>query len=94
MASAKKIHLKLSQPQHTDAGNLLGRMYYGHFIDSTTTREERSGYPHNGGEHTLYMDMTADDFEAWAQLIEYQFPKHPGTPVFCGQIREKIRPFQ
>lgn len=80
---------KASQTQHTPAGNLLGKMYYGGFIDAVLQHEESTGYPHNGGEHTLTLNLSVDGFNAFLALVEETYPRHPGTPEFIVSVRER-----
>lgn len=56
---SEKVRLNLSQREHTDAGALLRQMYYNKtaLLDSLS-RNECSGFPNNGGEHTLSLNMT------------------------------------
>lgn len=84
------IHIKASQRQHTPAGDLLGRLYYGGFLSAVLAREDYSGYPHNGGEHTLYLDMPPADIEAFLELVQERFPAHEGTQPFVASVREKV----
>lgn len=66
----------LSQPQHTEAGRLLSRFYYG--SDGCLLREmaTTSGFPHNGGEHTLNVKATPAELVAWLELLKMTFPGH------------------
>lgn len=52
---------------------LLFRMWYSGFIEAITTREERCGYPHNGGAHTLELHMTPDDVKAFVEAAFERF---------------------
>lgn len=68
------IRLNLSQPQHTDAGYFLGWLYYS-APESWLgiSKNNRSGYPHNGGMHTLYIHAQLSDVEcflAWLKELE------------------------
>lgn len=58
-----------SLPQHTPGGYLLYNMYYGTFLDRVLKREERTGYPHNGGEHTLNLHLSWDDLQAFLDVV-------------------------
>lgn len=84
-----KLNLKCSQPQHTEAGRLLGRMYYGHFLEKSLARDEYSGYPHNGGEHSLYLHLnSAEDYEAFLGLVKDHFGTHPGVSEFVQSVQD------
>jgi hypothetical protein len=76
--------IDLSQPEHTPAGSLLYRMWYGSFIEKTLLREERYGYPHNGGQHTLSVKLTKPDFDAFVALVAQTFSEHNGTLEFVN----------
>ncbi|MGF6440221.1 hypothetical protein [Paraburkholderia youngii] len=80
------ISVNASQKQHTPAGRLLGRMYRGSFIDSTVSRDEFSGYDHNGGEHTFRLHMKPADIAAFLELVEETFASHDGMPGFVASV--------
>lgn len=84
------LRIKASQPQHTNAGDLLGRMYYSGFIDKALVHGESSGYPHNGGEHSLTLWMQRPDVEAFVDLVEQAYDGHPGLKDFTQKIREQL----
>lgn len=69
---AKQIkYLKLSQPQHTPAGDALRAIYYRTRLCDLFDHDHRSGYPHNGGEHSLVLfQVDADDVAAWLDLVD------------------------
>jgi hypothetical protein len=62
-----------SQPLHTPAGRVVGRMYYGNFLDSVLRQEEYSGFPNNGPEHTLFLKLSFADFRAFIALVRESF---------------------
>ncbi len=90
-SSFRRVHLDLSQPQHTDAGNLLHKMYYcrPRLLDSLS-RDERSGYPHNGGMHTLSLHMSVDDLLAFRALVQQDFATHEGLAAFLADFDSKF----
>lgn len=81
--------LDVSQPQDTQAGSLLGRMWYGNFIQNLLRDGEYSGYPHNGGQHTLRLNLNLWDMAAFLKLVEEIFPKHPGTGEFVSEVKRR-----
>jgi hypothetical protein len=85
-----RIYVKASQPQHTPAGRLLGKMYYGGFLDKVLTREESHGYPHNGGEHSLSLHMPAPDVFSFLDVVGETFPNHDGTAEFIASVKARI----
>lgn len=88
---SRKVYLDLSQPQHTDAGHLLHQMYYSRprLLDSLS-RDERTGYPHNGGMHTLSLHMTAEDLLAFRALVQQDFSTHRGLAEFLADFDSKF----
>ncbi len=83
----KLMSIKASQPQHTDAGNLVGKLYYRGTLDKLLTRTEYSGYPHNGGEHTLHLRLSAVDLDAFLDAVGETYAGHPGVPGFIQSCR-------
>lgn len=77
-----KIRVDVSQPEHTAAGLLLCKMYYGTVLDDLLAKHEFSGFPHNGGEHTLRLHLSAEDFDAFLGTIAERYPHHPGLVSF------------
>jgi hypothetical protein len=69
--------LDLSMAQDKAAGKFLGHIYYGNkgLIELFKMVDERSGFPHNGGSHTLRLyNVTVDDIVSFLKLItETQF---------------------
>ena len=84
------FHVTASQPQHTPAGALLGRMYYGRFLDDVLEREQRSGYPRNGGEHTLSLKLSLADLKAFLDLVLESFNQHEGAMPFVMSVKERF----
>lgn len=82
-------HFNASQPQHTPAGKLLGSMYYGGFLEKVLARDEASGYPHNGGEHSLTLHLTPSSLESFLALVEESYPGHAGAPTFVESVRSR-----
>lgn len=84
------MYIKASQPQYTPAGKLLGSMYYGSFLQTALSSEQYSGYPHNGGEHTLSLTMSPADVGAFLEIIKETYPHHPGTEPFCAHVQAQL----
>jgi hypothetical protein len=70
---AQKIRYELSCPQHCPEGRFLGYLYYETNLLEVFNRDERSGFPHNGGQHTLSLRVTTSDLFAFVDLINEQF---------------------
>lgn len=84
------VNIDVSQPQHTPAGLLLGKMYYGGFLEAVLSRSEYSGYPHNGGVHSLYLCMKPDDLNAFIECVQTAFPGREGVSPFIDSIRTEV----
>lgn len=80
------IHVNATQAQHTDAGMLLGKLYYSGFFHKVLSPEEHSGYPHNGGQHTLTLKMPKEDLLALGALIRERHGRHPGMETLVAAI--------
>lgn len=48
-----KVLVRMSAGENTPLGKVIGRLYYQSPVMELLTHEERYGYPHNGGQHTL-----------------------------------------
>jgi len=81
------VYVNASQPQHTPAGKLLGKMYYGGFLDRVLQRDEYSGYPHNGGEHSLSLKLIPTDLFSFLAIVGESFPTHEGTSEFVTSVK-------
>jgi len=85
---SKRYHIDLSQPQHTDLGRLLYRYYYGTTSDLVKKQFlpcEYSGYPHNGGEHTLTLNVSP------VRLADFFYVLNKGMPAdqqLVNQLKE------
>jgi hypothetical protein len=72
--------INLSQPKHTPAGKFLGYMYYSNkdLIELFKMVDERSGFPNDGGRHTLHLhNVTVVDVLAFLKLIIETQISHP-----------------
>ncbi len=86
----EKLNIVASQPQHTDAGKLVGALYYGGVLSKLLDREDYAGYPHNGGEHTLRLYLTPPDLKAFLDLVAERFAAHPGLTGFLAKCKESV----
>lgn len=68
-----KILVQMSSPEHSEVGKVLSKLYYGQgaLLDLAPGR---SGYPHNGGEHTLFLEGDRKDILAWLELLTEEYP--------------------
>lgn len=70
----KKLQsIDVSHPMHTPAGGVLRKLHYSDFLDSVLTRSEFSGYPNNGGDHTLRLNLKDSDVAAFLELVRGRF---------------------
>lgn len=84
-----KINFNLSQPKYTPAGNGLAKLYY--HTDLIAVLDEKSGYPDNGGEHTLFVQTTISELMDWLGLVYCEM----GTPIkpFIDAVNLKVQLF-
>ena len=88
----KKMNLDLSQPQYVPAGRILYKMYYSGFLEKTLDRAERSGFPHNGGQHTLRLHMPEADILAFLDLVKETFALYvKEVEAFIESAHERIQ---
>lgn len=85
------VRVDLSQAQHIPAGNLLSKMFYSGFITDTLSREQFSGYPHNGGQHSLWLSLTPADMQDFLDIVRSRFEKHPGLPEFISSAITRLK---
>lgn len=83
--------LVASQPLHTPAGFFLADLFYGQVLPKLLKRDEYSGFPHNGGEHTLRLNMPTADVEAFLQVLEDQYGRVRGAEEFIRDTRARLR---
>lgn len=89
-----KIKLDLSRPENTPAGNFLSHLYYQTHLIDLFNRDERTGSPHNGGEHTLHLRADMTDIASFLDLIEELYPeshkRHDGAHAFLTFARAEL----
>lgn len=67
------IRINLSYGENTSFGKALYNLYYGNKV-LLEMAPNRSGYPHNGGEHTLSISGEAGECRAFLELLKDQYP--------------------
>lgn len=74
----KEVSVDISSPERSGMGLIIGKMYYSTRL-SDLFGSLSSGYPHNGGEHTLYFKGPYQDVIAALELIRdlTPVPFHP-----------------
>ncbi len=65
-----KVHVQLSAGEQTPLGKIIGRVYYNSNVLEGLTFAERSGYPHNGGQHTLHLHCRPLDAIEMIEMIK------------------------
>lgn len=73
-----KTHVDLKKEEYVDYsaseacrwGRGLYYVYYKTRLNELWDRDQRSGYPHNGGEHTLSVTASIEDHLAWMDIVE------------------------
>lgn len=89
------IRVNMSAGQETPFGKILYNLYYGsgrHLLESVTSR---SGYPHNGGEHTLYVNATKEDVLSFFDQLEQRFASaKPALDNLREQINSGKKPIR
>lgn len=81
------IRVDASQPEHTPAGKFLAMLYYSDVLEALVDSKCFSGYPHNGGRHTLYLKLSRDDLRALADILEDQYRNIEGAMDFVAHLR-------
>ena len=84
------FRVNASQSEHIPEGYLLSRMYYGTFLESVLSRDQYTGYPHNGGEHTLNLRLSLEDLKAFLDLVLETFKSHYGAIPFVHSIKARF----
>lgn len=67
------IKIDLTYSQYTMFGDVLRHMYYSN-ESLISLAPNQKGYPHNGGEHTLYISGSKDECSAYIELIKETYP--------------------
>lgn len=78
------MYVDLSAAQHIPFGKMLNHLYY----SNQSLLEQapgRSGYPHNGGEHTLTLSGDKGDIISFLDLITEKYPN-----VLCEATKIQI----
>lgn len=81
------IRVNMSAGQETTFGKILSNLYYGsgrHLLETVTGR---SGYPHNGGEHTLYVNATKEEVLSFFDQLE---DRYASAKPALDNLREQI----
>jgi hypothetical protein len=63
----------LSCPERTPEGRFLGFLYYETDTLGVFNRDQQYGHPHDGGVHSLELDVTREDLNAFLAIIAEEF---------------------
>lgn len=74
----------------TVEGRFLGNLYYRSKVFDVLTPSEYSGFPNNGGEHTLILHLNEADLMAFLVLIEECYGHVPGCREFVRRVINKM----
>ena len=84
-------YFNLSQTQHTTGGAFLAWLYY--IADpELVSLVNSSGFPHDGGRHTLEIRDTIDNVSAWLKLLKEVAPKkhHDAIDAIEQHVSKRI----
>lgn len=75
-----KISVDMSDSESNSFGTALCHLWYSNksLLDLAPSL---SGYPHNGGEHTMRIAGEADECKAFLELVKESYPKHAASAV-------------
>lgn len=65
-----QVSVRLSAGERTPLGKIVGRLYYNTRVMDLLSHEERSGYPHNGGQHSLDLHCKPLDAVAFIEAMK------------------------
>lgn len=82
-----KVNLSLTAAERHPFGRLLNHLYYSN-EDLVDIAPDRSGFPHNGGEHTLRIVGDHGDVIAWLDLF---LGNYPTSRDYIYEIKKQIR---
>lgn len=69
-ATDGRVSVTLTSGERTPMGRVLYDLYYNTNLADLLSREERFGYPHNGGEHTLQLLCKPLDAIAFIEQVK------------------------
>jgi hypothetical protein len=69
----QEYRVTLTDLQESALGKLLHQLYYGRSDALCDLAPNRTGFPHNGGQHTFTMRGKKDDLVAYLELLEETF---------------------
>jgi len=92
---AVKIRLNMSAGQETTFGKILASLYYGRGHGLLERAPGRSGYPHNGGSHTLYLNGAVGSILNFFEELQSSYPNaKPALDNLRQQIKDGTKPIR
>lgn len=85
------VRINASERQYSPAGFLLWRMYDSRFLERVLNKDEYCGHTHDGGEHTLYLRLRAQDVESFLTLAQEEFSGSEGVAEFVASVHGKFQ---
>lgn len=90
-----KIRINMSAGQETTFGKILASLYYGRGHGLLERAPGRSGYPHNGGSHTLYLNGTVESILKFFEELQASYPAaKPALDNLREQIKDGTKPIR
>lgn len=83
-----KIRINMSAGQDTPFGKILAALYYGSGWELLERAPGRSGYPHNGGSHTLYLNGAVESILKFFDELQATYPDAKSA---LDNLREQIK---
>lgn len=84
--AANSIVVNMTSIQWSDMGRALHKFYYGNSGTWLSLAPGHSGYPHNGGEHTMRVSGYRDEVVAFIELFRDEL----GAKIQCNAILDAI----
>lgn len=80
------MFVNLSAPQDSHMGCMLNHLYYcTNFLSLLSKDTICTGYPHNGGQHTLHISGSSEEIFDFINLLKDEYPGKPAEEL------EKVR---
>ncbi len=73
MQAFPEVYIDLSMPEHSTFDSALSKMYYRNDT-LLSLAPSRSGFPSNGGEHTMHIKGSRKECRAFLDLVKETYP--------------------
>ena len=67
------VEFDMTVQKHTEEGKVIGKLHYSGFLNTVTEYYQRSGYPDNGGSHSLCLKLLPEEVFKVLREIEHKF---------------------